>query len=237
MNEVFYKSLSLALNELELSVNEDVLGKFAQYADLLIERGKNVNLTAITDESEIAVKHFADSLALLKFADIKSCASVIDVGTGAGFPGVPLLIARPDLSVTLIDATNKKLNFVKDACETIGIKPEIVHIRAEDAGRSPSFREKYDFAVSRAVADLRILCEYCLPLVKKGGIFAPYKGNFATEHNAASNAIEKLSGKTEALFEYELSGCGKRNIIFIRKVSQTSSKHPRVSTQISKKSL
>lgn len=237
MNDAFYKSLSDALCGLDIAVSEETSVKFAKYADLLIERGKNVNLTAITDQSEIAVKHFADSLALLKHIDITHGARIIDVGTGAGFPGVPLLIARPDLSLMLIDSTDKKLKFVREACAEIGISPEIAHIRAEDAGRDPSFREKYDIAVSRAVADLRVLTEYCLPFVKKGGFFAPYKGEVKNELENAQNAVSELSGKVEAVFEYSLCGCGKRNIIIIKKISQTSPKYPRITTQILKKPL
>lgn len=237
MNDVFYQSLSDTLCALGIAVSEETPVKFAKYADLLIEYGKNVNLTAITEKSEIAVKHFADSLVLLKYIDIKPGARIIDVGTGAGFPGVPLLIARPDLSLTLIDSTNKKLKFVREACAEIGISPEIAHIRAEDAGRDPSFREKYDIAVSRAVADLRVLAEYCLPLVKKGGFFAPYKGEAKKELEDSLNAVSELSGKVESVFEYSLDGCGKRNIIIIKKISQTSPKYPRITTQILKKPL
>jgi len=133
-----------------------------------------------------------------------------------------------------MDSTNKKLQFVKEACEKIELKPEIIHIRAEDAGKNPLFREKYDLVVSRAVADLRVLAEYCLPLTKVGGVFAPYKGDVNRELKEAQNAISTLSGKTQDLFEYELSGYMKRSIIVIRKISQTSPKYPRTSTQISK---
>ncbi len=234
MTDIFYKALSTALEELNISVPENTFDKFARCAELLTEYGKKVNLTAITDEADIAVKHFADSLAVLKYVDIKNSSSVIDVGTGAGFPGIPLLIARPDLSLTLIDSTNKKLQFVREACEEIKLTPKIVHIRAEDAGKSPLFREKYDLVVSRAVADLRILAEYCLPLTKIGGHFAAHKGDVNKELNESQNAIYTLSGKTQSLFKYELSGNMKRSIIVIKKLSQTSPKYPRTSTQISK---
>ncbi|HZJ75747.1 MAG TPA: 16S rRNA (guanine(527)-N(7))-methyltransferase RsmG, partial [Clostridia bacterium] len=176
-------------------------------------------------------------LAVLSFIDIKKGATIADVGTGAGFPGVPLLIARRDLDVTFIDSTHKKLRFIKDACSTIGFDVNTQHIRAEDAGRSSLYRDKFDVVVSRAVADLSVLSEYCLPLVKPNGVFISYKGEAETELREALGAITKLSGKVESVFEYGLSDYGKKTLIVIRKISQTSPRYPRASTQISKKPL
>lgn len=237
MNDEFFSALIGALNQLETTVSDEVTKTFELYADMLIEKNKFLNLTAITNSQEVAVKHFADSLAVLSFIDIKPGAHVADVGTGAGFPGVPLLIARQDLNISLIDSTNKKLQFIKEACAQLGVSPKIKHIRAEDAGKNPLYREKYDVVVSRAVADLRVLSEYCLPLVKPGGIFVSYKGEAEKELKEAKNAIAKLSGRAEATYEYELSDFGKKTLIIIRKISQTSPKYPRSSTQISKNPL
>ena len=237
MDNEFFSALSSALLQLELTVANDIIEKFGLYADILTEKNKIFNLTAITEEREIAVKHFADSLAILSFTDIKKGATVADVGTGAGFPGVPLLIARRDLNVTFIDSTDKKLRFIKDACSTIGLNVNTQHIRAEHAGRSPLYRDKFDVVVSRAVANLSALSEYCLPLVKPNGVFISYKGEAETELREALGAISKLSGEVQSLFEYELSDYGKKTLIVIRKISQTSPKYPRASTQISKKPL
>lgn len=237
MDNEFFSALSSALSQLEIIVANDIIKKFGLYADILTEKSKLFNLTAITEQSEIAVKHFADSLAVLSFIDIKKGATIADVGTGAGFPGVPLLIARRDLDVTFIDSTHKKLRFIKDACSTIGFDVNTQHIRAEDAGRSSLYRDKFDVVVSRAVADLSVLSEYCLPLVKPNGVFISYKGEAETELREALGAITKLSGKVESVFEYGLSDYGKKTLIVIRKISQTSPRYPRASTQISKKPL
>lgn len=237
MNDEFLSALTNALKQLELAVSDDVTKKFGQYADILTEKSKLFNLTAITEQSEIAVKHFADSLSVLSFVDIKEGATVADIGTGAGFPGVPLFIARGDLDITLIDSTDKKLRFIKEACDEIGLNVNTKHIRAEEAGKNPLYRDKFDFVLSRAVANLSVLSEYCLPLVKPGGAFISYKGEAETELKDALGAIAKLSGKVEAVFEYKLSDFSKKTLIVIRKISQTSPKYPRASTQISKKPL
>ena len=236
MNDVFNTALSGALRELNLDLNTEARAQCARYAALLVKANEHVNLTAITDPVEIALKHFADSLSVLSYVDIPYGASVIDVGSGAGFPGSPLLIARPDLKVTLLDGTEKKLNFIRGACAELGLTPAVVHLRAEDAGRLPAYRDRFDFAVARAVADLRVLIEYCLPLVAAGGAFIALKGG-VHEAQAAENACSALNGQREACREFELSGCGKRSIIVVRKISQTPPKYPRPSTQITKKPL
>ncbi len=177
-----------------------MLELFENYADFLIEYNEKVNLTAITAPEEIAVKHFADSLSLLPVIAPGECARIADVGAGAGFPSVPLLIARPDLRVTMIDGSNKRVVFLNLLLERLGLAgkgSEAVHLRAEEAGISPKYREKYDFAVARAVANLRELSEYCLPLVKAGGTFAAMKGvEIDGELDGARKAIELLGGET-----------------------------------------
>ena len=156
-------------------LDETALDRFDLYAEMLVETNKTLNLTAITDPDEIVYKHFVDSLALLSCVNFKDNAKVIDVGTGAGFPGVVLLIARPDLKMTLLDGTNKRLVFIANVLDDLGLEADIVHMRAELAGKDKTFREQYDIVTARAVASLNILSEYCLPFVKLGGYFSPMK--------------------------------------------------------------
>jgi len=221
-----------------VELDKTALERFDIYAGLLVETNKMMNLTAITEPDEIVVKHFADSLSMLKYVDINENSSVIDVGTGAGFPGVALLIARPDLNLTLLDSLNKRLVFLKNVLSEIGLNAKTVHLRAEQGGRDKNFREKYDYAVARAVASLPVLSEYCLPFVKTGGEFVAMKGSSADEEvNASKNAVEILGGQIVSTDSFDLFGRGQRNIIRIRKISQTPTKYPRESSKISSKSL
>ncbi len=237
MDDIFTAALTEALSGLNLTLDADALALCARYATLLAKANAHINLTAITDPADMAVKHFADSLAVLAFVDFPKGASVVDVGTGAGFPGVPLLIARPDLKVTLLDGTGKKLDFIQNACAALGLSPIIVHQRAEDAGRLPAYRDRFDFAVARAVAALPALAEYCLPFVASGGAFIAFKGDAAEELSAARNAFDLLGGNYAACHAFTLSGCTNRSIVLVRKISQTPPKYPRPSTQIAKKPL
>ena len=157
------------------ALSERQLEQLEKYAALLLEWNEKINLTAITDEEGIAAKHFLDCLAFLRHAQIKEGARVADVGTGAGFPGIVLKIARPDIELVLIDSLQKRLNFLSEVCRELGIKATLVHARAEDAGHDKALRESFDFVTARAVANLAVLSEYCLPLVKIGGVFAPMK--------------------------------------------------------------
>lgn len=225
------------LNNLGLQINEDIIDSLDKFAYMLTEKNKVMNLTAITDADGIAVKHFADSLSLLKAADIKSGAKVLDLGTGAGFPGIPLLIAKPDINLTLIDSTAKKLGFVAESIDALGLQAEVFHTRAEEAGKNKDYREKYDFVVSRAVAALNVLCEYCLPFVKVGGKFLAMKSTLAEEElKNASNALNILGGRVADKFSFNLTD-GERTVIIIEKVKETPAKYPRVSAQIAKKAL
>ena len=221
-----------------LELDETALGRFDEYADILIEWNEKMNLTAITDPQEIVTRHFIDSLTLLDAIDIPEKAKIIDVGTGAGFPSVPLLIARPDLKITMLDSTGKKLNFLFTVLEQLGLSAEMAHMRGEEAGRNSDYREKFDYAAARAVADLRTLCEYCIPLVKIGGYFAAMKGpDVEMELREAGNAINILGGELESVKNLVLPDGSGRNIVLIKKISQTSPKYPRVSAQISKRPL
>lgn len=224
--------------KLGISVTDEMLSRFEKLAFLLVEQNKTMNLTAITDPDGIAVKHFADSISALSAADFPQGAKVLDVGTGAGFPSIPLLIARPDLDMTMIDSTAKKLKYVASAVESLGLTAEVLHTRAEEAGQNKEYREKFDIVCSRAVAALNVLCEYCLPFVKVGGVFLAMKGAKAQEEiSDAKSAIKTLGGKIVAEKSFTLSDGGERTIVVIKKISQVPPKYPRVSTQIAKKPL
>lgn len=211
---------------------------FETYADLLVEWNKKMNLTAITEENEIAVKHFIDSISVLKYADIKNGASVIDIGTGAGFPGIPLKIMRNDIELTLLDSLNKRLIFLENVCQNLDIKAKLIHSRAEEGSHKPELREKFDIAISRAVANLPSLCEYCMPYVKVGGKFISMKGSDGeNELENSKAAIRILGGETEKIEHLVLPDGSSRTIITIIKTSPTPSKYPRRGTKISKQGL
>lgn len=218
-----------------INLDDTAVERFDIYAKLLVEWNKVMNLTGITEPDEIIVKHFVDSLTFLTYVDVPRGASLIDVGTGAGFPGVPLMIARPDLKVTLLDSTKKRLNFLADVSRETNLEAEIIHARAEDAGKQDCYRERFDFATARAVTNLRDLSEYCLPFVKKGGYFVPMKSAKAEEEIAgAKKAIHVLGGQIDDMHSFELEDAGNRTIIKIKKISQTPTKYPRPSAKMAK---
>ena len=221
----------------EVELDAQALERFELFGELLVEKNKVLNLTAITDPEGIVIKHFADSLTALRMIDPKAGDRVIDVGTGGGFPGIPLLIARPEIELTMLDSTQKKLAFVTESVDALGLRANIVHARAEEAGRG-TMRETYDFAVSRAVAAMNVLCEYCLPFVRVGGTFCAMKGSKGTEElGNAEKAISILGGETEKKETLLLPDGGERTLINIKKISHTATKYPRPSAQISKKPL
>lgn len=221
-----------------INLDDTALKRLDKYAEMLVETNKTLNLTAITEPNEILYKHFIDSLSLLTVVDLKEGAKVIDVGTGAGFPGVVLLIARPDIKITLMDGTNKRLNFIADVLDELGLSADILHMRAELAGKDVKYREKYDLVTARAVANMNTLSEYCLPFAKIGGIFAPMKAAKADEElNEAENAVKLLGGRIKDVKHLNIDNCGERCIIITEKISHTPSKYPRASAQISKKPL
>ena len=227
------------LKDYKITLTENQYEQFQKYFELLVEWNEKMNLTAITDESGVALKHFADSLSLLNFVDIPQNSSLADVGTGAGFPGVVLKIARPDIKLTLIDSLNKRLVFLGEVCAQLGIEAELIHSRAEDGARDEKLRESFDFAVSRAVARMNVLSEYCLPYVKVGGAFCAMKGAQANEEFKESlNAINTLGGKLEKKYFFELpENGGERAIAVVRKVKNTPQKYPRQSGKIKAKAL
>lgn len=208
---------------------------FDKFSGLLLEYNKVMNLTGITDAEGISEKHLLDSLLIFKYADIFRDASVIDVGTGAGFPGVPMKIYRPDLNVTLLDSLQKRVNFLENVSRgTFSMK--CIHSRAEDAGRTPGLRENYDFAVARAVAAMPVLAEYCLPFVRVGGSFIAMKGP-SENISAAESAVKVLGGEISEIKKYNLPCGDSRVIVIVKKILSVPTKYPRNSAQISKKSL
>lgn len=227
------------IKDYKITLTENQYEQFQKYFELLAEWNEKMNLTAITDESGVALKHFADSLSLLNFVDIPQNSSLADVGTGAGFPGVVLKIARPDIKLTLIDSLNKRLVFLGEVCAQLGIEAELIHSRAEDGARDEKLRENFDFVASRAVARMNVLSEYCLPYVKVGGAFCAMKGAQANEEFKESlNAINTLGGKLEKKYFFELpENGGERAIAVVRKVKNTPQKYPRQSGKIKAKAL
>lgn len=222
-----------------IEIGSELAENLRIYADELKSWNEKINLTAITDEEGIAVKHFLDCLLVGNVADFKDGADIIDVGTGAGFPGLVIAAAYPNVNVTLLDSTGKKLKAVESIAEQMGVKNvKIVHARAEEAGKSPEFREKYDFATARAVAELRVLLEYTLPFVKKDGFFLSLKGSSAKEEiDSAAGSLKTLGGKIHSVNDFILPGGDKRSIIKVKKISQSSPRYPRPSAQIAKKPL
>lgn len=223
-----------ATKDFKIKLDDTQLEQLEIYFNLLVEWNEKINLTAITDEQGVAVKHFADSLTLFNYIDVPTGASVIDVGTGAGFPGIVLKIARPDIKLTLLDSLNKRLIFLQTVLDETGLYAKLVHSRAEDGANKAEYREKYDFAVSRAVAQLNVLSEYCLGYVKKGGKFVALKGPNADDEIAnAKKALQILGGKLVNKYEFDLpQDGGNRNILEILKVNSTPPKYPRNSGKI-----
>lgn len=226
--EQFLNKLKADSNELNIELTDLQLEKFYTYMNILLEWNEKINLTAITEPTEIIKKHFIDSLTIKKH--IGDDTSVIDVGTGAGFPGIPLNIVSNTSNIVLLDALNKRLNFLNEVINKANLKNiKTIHFRAEEAGKNKEYREKFDIATSRAVAPLNILVEYLLPLVKIGGKCICMKGsNIEEELENSKKAISILGGKIETIEEFYLPGTDMvRNIIVINKISSTSAKFPR----------
>ena len=226
------KGFSIKLKELaekiKIKLDEEQINKYYNYMNLLLEWNEKINLTAITEQNDIILKHFVDSMTSLKY--LEEVKTIIDVGTGAGFPGIPIAIVDEEKKVTLVDSLNKRIKFLDDVKEKNELKNVItIHSRAEDIGKDNKYREKYDVAVSRAVANLSTLVEYLLPLVKLGGKCICMKGaNIEEEIENSKIAIKKLGGRIEKVEEFYLPDSDmKRNIIVIRKINKTDQKYPR----------
>ena len=226
---------SLALQS-GIELDQTALDRFDTYAELLVEWNGKMNLTAITEPEEIEVKHFLDCLMLPKYFDLSNTKTVIDVGAGAGFPSVPLLIYNPDLCLTMMDAINKRLTFLDTAIHAIGLEANLVHARAEDSGQDKNYREMFDLATARAVAPMNVLAEYCLPFVKVGGYFVALKGS-TDDTEQAKDAIATLGGEVVSNVSYKLNGTEPRSIVVVKKISQTPTQFPRKAKKISAKPL
>ena len=217
-------------------LDDVMLERFDTYARLLVEWNEKMNLTAITEPKEIELKHFLDSLMLVKYYDLQNVSNAIDVGAGAGFPSMPILIYKPEIQFTLLDGLNKRLTFLSTVNSELGLDAKLVHSRAEVSGQEENYREKFDLATARAVAPMNVLSEYCIPFVKEGGAFVALKGS-NDDVSEASNAIEALGGRLESNISYELGGTEPRTIAVVRKISQTPTQYPRKSKKISTKPL
>ena len=225
---------------LGVTLSDKQIQQFIRYYEMLVEWNEVMNLTAITEYDEVMKKHFVDSLSLIQTFDVTKKVSVIDVGTGAGFPGLALKIAYPNMKVTLLDSLNKRINFLNAVIEELGLTDvETVHGRAEDFAKPGKMREKFDLCVSRAVANLTTLSEYCLPFVKVGGEFISYKSEKITEEmENAKRAISILGGKFDRSKDFNLPDSDiYRNLVVIKKVKETPKKFPRKAGLPSKEPL
>ena len=237
---VFYDGL----DKLKINLSDRQIEQFVSFYDILTERNKVMNLTAITEPVEIIEKHFLDSLSLIKAIDLSGDMKVIDVGTGAGFPGIPLIISYPQLYFTLLDSLNKRIGFINDVIKLLDLKNvETIHGRSEELGKNIKYREQYDLCVSRAVANLAVLSEYCIPFVKKGGKFVSYKsGNSEQEIKNARISVEKLGGKLGDIVDFSMNDSMRndvfdRSLVVIDKINDTPDKYPRKAGTPSKEPL
>lgn len=235
------RQTELLIKELEEKYGEERTSMLVEYMDMILEKNQYINLTAVRDRDEALQKHIADSLSCDFMEEYEAAENVIDIGTGAGFPGVPLAIVSPDKKFTLVDSLNKRLRIIDELTGELGIKNvTTVHGRAEDVGKSKEHREQYDICVSRAVASLDVLCEWCLPLVKNGGYFVAYKGeNVSRETEDAANAIKLLGGKIAEIrkVQTEEESISGHVLVMIKKVKNTPSKYPRQAGQARKNPL
>lgn len=226
--EEFKKIMIFYGEKIDIKFTEEQLNQFHEYMNLLLEWNEKINLTAITDPNEVILKHFMDSLTINKY--IKENSTLADVGTGAGFPGIPLKILRPDLKITLVDSLNKRINFLNEVINKLNlVNIETVHSRIEDFGKDKKYRESFDFVTARAVANLAVLSEYLLPIAKVGGQCVCMKGSSVEEElSNGKNAIKVLGGKIKNIDEFVLPDSDmSRNVIIIDKIKNTPNKYPR----------
>ncbi|MDD4389410.1 MAG: 16S rRNA (guanine(527)-N(7))-methyltransferase RsmG [Eubacteriales bacterium] len=235
--------LKAVLNAMNIKYDKTMESRFVSYMEGILRWNEKINMTAITDPDEFITKHFVDSIICVEMKQVRDAVNVIDIGTGGGFPGIPLAIIFPEKKFVLVDSVKKRLNIIEELCAEVGIKnATVIHARAEDLANKKECRAQYDLCVSRAVANLATLSEYCLPFVRKGGFFLAYKGTGAeAELMEAENAISLLGGKLESIYEppeeilpyFSLS----HKILFIKKIKDTPSKYPRKAGVPSKEPL
>lgn len=216
------------LSDLNINLTEKQIKQFLKYYEILVETNKVMNLTAITEFDEVIEKHFLDSLSLVRVFELNRNVKILDLGTGAGFPGIPLKIAFPEIDIVLADSLNKRVKFLNEVVETLQLKQvETVHGRAEELAKNKKYREQFDLCTSRAVANLSSLSEYCIPFVKEGGKFISYKsGEIEEEVDQAKRAIHVLGGKLDRVYKFDLHE-QKRSFVIIEKVKKTPAVYPR----------
>ncbi|MBO7520340.1 MAG: 16S rRNA (guanine(527)-N(7))-methyltransferase RsmG [Clostridia bacterium] len=238
MTDFKVETLKPLCEESGFTLTDEAVERLNLYGNLLLEKNKVMNLTAITEPGEVLYKHFYDCLLFFGAVDVPENAKIIDVGTGAGFPGIVLKIARPDIEITLLDSLAKRVGFLSDVLNELSLKGDTVHLRAEEGGRLKELREKFDIACARAVAKLNLLCEYCVPYVKVGGVFVAMKGGEPQEEVKESlSAFNLLGCEAPEVKPAILPQGDKRSFIIAKKISQTSPKYPRNSAKISKAAL
>ena len=236
----YYDIIKRAAEDVQMEFTTIQYEQFITYKELLKEWNNKMNLTAITEDDAIIKKHFIDSIKAFKAEPFKICNNLIDVGSGAGFPGIPIGIMRADLSIVLLDSLNKRVNFLNTVASELGLKSiKAIHGRAEEESRKKEHREKYDLATSRAVANMSSLSEFCLPFVKKGGYFIPLKGPAIEEEISASNkAIKVLGGSLERIIPVEIEDSDlNHNLVVVKKINNTASLYPRKAASIQKKPI
>lgn len=236
----FFDLMAKAAEDVGLQLSQEQYEGFMKYMRLLQEWNEKINLTAITEDEEVVKKHFIDCIKAFKRDEFKKAETMIDVGTGAGFPGLPIAIMRPELKVTLLDSLNKRINFLNTVVNELGLKNvTTIHSRAEDGARKPELREKFDVATSRAVANMAVLSEFCMPYVKKGGYFVALKGPAIDEElENGSNAIKILGGELQGIIEISIEETDlKHNIVEVKKVKNCPKTYPRKAGTVNKKPL
>lgn len=236
----FFDLMKIAANDVGLELTEQQYEQFIKYMRLLQEWNEKINLTAITEDEEVVKKHFIDCIKAFRSDAIKNAKTIIDVGTGAGFPGLPIAIMNPEVKVTLLDSLNKRINFLNLVARELGLKNvTTIHSRAEDGARKPELREKFDVATSRAVANMAVLSEFCMPYVKKGGHFVALKGpSIDEELQNGNNAIKILGGELKEIIEISIEDTDlKHNIVEVSKIKSCPKTYPRKAGTVNKKPL